>query len=245
MLNRIAVLGVLAFVAGATSVKASEMDLLREQQIVGTPVLEEVPVTQLMEIPTEIPGGIGSGTCDAKSRRNRGTDIIDDIDKIINIGKKVWEIIDAGQPVLDLKVDVATALPLGAKCWNDLERWSRPAAKQYRVTYKNVYGVDGIRYEFQIQWLAGGRVDGQGRFIGYAAVIPVNVYAMWGLKLASKNTVASVFNVGTKSDPIGAMHMTMNWRVKAPFQKFEQALTFYIDGAGNFELIKTEDITPK
>ncbi len=206
------------------------------------PTIEEVPALIPMDGPTELPSGIGSGSCKPSTNDiGLGLDEADfALDQIINMGKKVWDIIVKGQAVLDIKVDVATALPQGTNCWASLSQWSRPQAKAYRVTYKNRLGMDAVRFQYQVQWLPGGTVNGQGKYVGYAAIIPTDVYGIWGMNLQARSTVPAVFNTGTTKAPVGALQMTMNWRVTAPFQKFEQAVSYYVDGAGKFEIVGTE-----
>lgn len=213
-------------------------------QLNKSPIIEEVPALVLADLPTDLSGGIGSGTCKPSLNDLGGSlnqaDII--LDQIINMGKKVWDIVQKGQAVMDIKVDVATALPAGVNCWNTLSQWSRPQAKAYRVTYKNGLGMDAIRFQFQVQWLPGGTVEGKGRYVGYASILPTDVYGIWGMKLHARNTIPAVFNVGSSDSPVGAVQMTMNWRVVAPFQKFEQAISFYVDGAGKFEKLGVDTV---
>lgn len=208
------------------------------------PVIEEVPALQLMDGPTDIPSGVGSGTCKPSLNDiGQGIDEADIIlDKIINMGKKIWDIVVKGQAVLNIKVDVATALPEGVNCWNTLSNWSRPQGKAYRVTYKNKLGMEAIRFQYQVQWLPGGTVNGQGKYVGYAAIIPTDVYGLWGFKLNARSSVPAVFNVGSAKAPVGGMQMTMNWRVEGPFQKYEQAISYYVDGSGKFEVVGTEEV---
>lgn len=208
------------------------------------PIIEEVPALSLMDNPTDIPSGVGSGTCKPSLNNiNQGLDEADIIlDKVINMGKKIWDIVVKGQAVLDIKVDVATALPQGVNCWNTLSQWSRPQGKAYRVTYKNKLGMEAVRFQYQVQWLPGGSFKGQGKYVGYAAIIPTDVYGLWGFKLNARSTVPAVFNTGSDRAPVGALQMTMNWRVEGPFQKYEQAISYYVDGTGKFEIVGVDEI---
>lgn len=236
---------VLALAISALGLQASAFDKNDPMYQLETPTIEEVSALVPMDSPTELPSGIGSGTCKptTNSVLPGGLDEADFVlDKIINMGKKVWEIVQKGQAVMDIKADVATALPQGTQCWASLSQWSRPQAKAYRVVYKNKLGMDAVRFQFQIQWLPGGTVNGKGKYVGYAAIIPTDVYGIWGTSLVARSSVPAVFNVGSMKEPVGGMQMTMNWRVTGPFQKFEQAVSYYVDGAGKFEIVGTDTI---
>lgn len=234
----------LAIAVTAVGVNASAFQSNDPMYQLEAPTIEEVPALNLMDNPTEIPSGVGSGTCKPSLNDiSKGIDEADIIlDKIINMGKKIWDIVVKGQAVLNIKVDVATALPQGVNCWNTLSQWSRPQGKAYRVTYKNKLGMEAVRFQYQVQWLPGGTVNGQGKYVGYAAIIPTDVYGLWGFKLNARSTVPAVFNTGTDKSPVGALQMTMNWRVEGPFQKYEQAISYYVDGTGKFEIVGVDEI---
>ena len=66
------------------------------------------------------------------------------LDQVINIGKKVFDVVRAGTPVVNIKRDTANALPSGLKCWSDLGGWKAPKATSYRVVYKNALGMEHL-----------------------------------------------------------------------------------------------------
>src|SRR5437868_4854693 len=51
------------------------------------------------------------------------------VDKIINLGKKVWAIVETGRPVVSVQTVTANALPQGLTCWSDLTGWQIPQSK--------------------------------------------------------------------------------------------------------------------
>lgn len=159
-------------------------------------------------------------------------DVIDVwVDKIINLGKKIFAVIDKGRPVVNIKTDVANALPAGVRCWTDLAGWNIPASKVFHVTYKNVYGVSVVDYSYRITYTAGGNLNGIGKYLTNVTVQPANVSVAWGFNLDAKAVIASVFNVGEdRRNPIAAMQMDIEWTVKTPLQHNQMTRTYYIDG---------------
>ncbi|MCS6838547.1 MAG: hypothetical protein NZ480_06835 [Bdellovibrionaceae bacterium] len=157
------------------------------------------------------------------------------LDKIINMGQKVWQVVANGQPVSQFKSAVATAIPQGARCWWDLEGWWEPRSRLVSVTFKNVYRWEVVKLTYRIIWLPGGQVRNRGRYVGYATVQPVSVKVRWGFHLNVEVHVPTVFNQGTADDPIGAMLLQVNYRVSSLLNVVDQGQAFHVNGLGQFK----------
>ena len=160
------------------------------------------------------------------------------VDKIINIGKKIWAIVEAGKPVVNVKVDTANALPAGIRCWDELEGWQAPTSKLYQMAYINGFGNAAVTYNFRVSFIAGGSYKGQGKYITLASVQPAKIDVAWGFRFDAAATVPMVFNQGTHVDPLAGMQLAMNWQVKSPLQEIQQAENFFVNGAGVLEKLK-------
>lgn len=154
------------------------------------------------------------------------------LDQIVNLGKKVWTLVDAGKPVVNLKTDVATALPYGAKCWMDLQTWSAPTAKTYTVTYKNLYGMEVVKFSYRVIFVSGGSVDGKGAYIGYAAIEPSDVSVAWGFKFSAESSAPTIYNMGTKEAPVAGMNLQMNYKIDTILKHVESSQAYFISGKG-------------
>lgn len=212
-------------------------------------VTKEVPKNLLKDAGslTVVPDGVALGSCQQNGyplstdggmdfnpiAALDATDVI--IDKVINIGKKIWEIVAAGKPVLNIKTDVATALPQGARCWLDLQTWQMPESKVYSVAFKNGFGMEVVKFNYRVLWLPGGSVDGVGQFIGYAALIPNDVSVSWGFSLNAAASVPTVFNMGTRAEPVGGMQLSMIYRIETPIQTTEQSQAYFVSGKGDYK----------
>lgn len=155
------------------------------------------------------------------------------VDQIINIGKKIWTIVDAGKPVVNLRFDTANALPKGVTCWTDLSGWSMPQSKVYRVTYKNGFGSSVVDFSYRVAFTAKGNIDGVGQYITNATFLPANVNVSWGFKLDAEAAVPSVFNQGTKANPLAGMQMDMKWTVTSPVVTSIQSQSYFVSGDNN------------
>lgn len=152
------------------------------------------------------------------------------VDKIINIGKKIFAVVDAGKPVVNVKLDTANALPQGLTCWSDLSGWQFPQSKVYNVKYKNAYGMTVVDYTYRVTYTAGGSVDGIGKYITNATFQPANIYVAWGFQFDATAVVPSVFNTGSRQDPVAGMQMNMQWKVTSPLAHAQSTETYFVSG---------------
>lgn len=162
------------------------------------------------------------------------TDSLDEIsiiiDKIINIGKKVWAVVETGRPVVNIKTYTANALPYGLKCWSDLSGWQVPQSKVYRVEYENLYGMGVVDFAYRVTFTAGGSLKGQGKYITNATIMPADLYVSWGYTFNANAEVPSVFNTGSAEQPVAGMQMLMKWSVDTVMTHAESAETYYVGG---------------
>ncbi|MEZ0391855.1 MAG: hypothetical protein ACAH59_06550 [Pseudobdellovibrionaceae bacterium] len=197
----------------------------------------EAPESTPQDVPPQDPSS-GTSISDVTDLINAisGTDMI--FDQVVNLGKKVWNLIDSGKPVVNLKTDVATALPAGAKCWLDLQLWQEPQSVSYLVSLKNGYGMEVVRFVYRIITLTGGSVDGRGAYIGYATIQPAEVKVAWGFRFNATVTAPTVYNLGTRENPVGGMTLNLNYQIQPilGIAHIEVTEAFRLNGRG--ELVK-------
>lgn len=160
------------------------------------------------------------------------------LDRIINVGRVIWAIVDAGKPVVNFKTDVAHGLPAGLPCWSDLEGWKPPMIKAFRMTYENLYGVNVVEFEYRVSFMYGGSHNGRGKYITHAMFQPKKINVAWGFRFDAVATVPQVVNQGTKAAPIAALQMNMNWKVTTALKNMQQGEIFYINGLGEIKHLK-------
>lgn len=154
------------------------------------------------------------------------------VDRIINIGTKIWNVVERGRPVANYQNNRATALPQGARAWDQLENWQRPTSRVVGITYKNLYGIEVAKMVYRIVLLAGGSVEGRGRYIGYASVEPLEVNTAFMYTMNASANADSVFNLGTRQNPVGGMILNISWTVSTVLMQRTGTATFTLDGNG-------------
>lgn len=155
------------------------------------------------------------------------------VDKIINIGTKIWNVIEKGRPVSNFSNQTANALPQGAQRWNQLQNWKTPTSKVYAAVYKNLYGAEVVRFVYRVVLLAGGDVSGIGRYIGYASVEPVEMTTAYLYNFDARASVESVYNLGTSANPVAGMLLKVTWTVKTVLKSTTVTKSFTLDGNGS------------
>lgn len=159
------------------------------------------------------------------------------VDKVINIGTKIWNVLEKGKPVANYRQQKATAVPQNIKAWQQLEGWSNPKSKYYEISYKNLYGVEVAKLVYKIIYLTGGSYKGQGKYIGYVSVEPQEFKTAYLYTFNVQAQVESVYNKNTSQNPIAGMILNINWTISTILKKETQSYSYHIDGLGNFQAL--------
>jgi len=160
------------------------------------------------------------------------------VDKIINIGTKIWNVLEKGKPVANYqKMAKASAVPQNITAWQQLEGWKNPQSKYYEILYKNVYGVEVAKLVYKIIYLTGGSFKGQGKYIGYVSVEPQEFKTAYLYTFNVQAAVESVYNKGTSQNPLAGMIININWTISTILKKETQSYSYHIDGLGNFSAL--------
>lgn len=211
----------------------SEAELKAAQQDPKKYLLDEdsLTITKLDTVagPLDVPTGGGDA--------GGGADPTVVLDQIINIGKKIWAIIDANKPVVDIKTQYAVALPSGTVSAAQLAGWKPPRGTVYGLTAKNLYGQKVIDVRYQVLRQYGGQYHGHGRYLSGVTIQPLQVDVLWGYKFSLDATVGdtSITNAGTDAEPIAGMQPVVQWRVQTSIKDSTGRAGYYLQGDGLFQ----------
>ena len=163
------------------------------------------------------------------------------IDNIVNLVDKIMTIIAKNQPVVNINVNYANAVPFGTSHWTQLQGWSRPATKKYSFLVKNLYGMEVVKVIYQVHWTHSGNLGGKGKFLTGVTVEPLSVTTAWGynVDLTAEVPDSTVANVGTAADPIASMQVQLKWKIHTIIKDMQQKAIYYVQGDGLMEPIGT------
>jgi hypothetical protein len=157
------------------------------------------------------------------------------LDRIINLGQKLWQIVEAGRPVVDVQSKFANAVPDGIKSWESLEGWKVPSSKVFQVTFRNGLGGHPVDFNYRLLYTYGGSLGGKGSYLTHVTVIPSDLAVGWGYHFSAQVEVPSVTNAGTSINPIAAMEVTVSWKVDTILRHSEGSSSYYVRGDGSFQ----------
>jgi hypothetical protein len=174
--------------------------------------------------PLKVPGGDG---------------VIPVLDDIINIGTKIWKIVEDGKPVVDVKTQYATALPKGITNWGDMAGWQPPVGTVYELTAQNGFHDTVIDLRYQVLRTYGGNYDGKGKYLTAVTVEPLYWNVAWGYTFGVDATIpdTSIVNVGTSADPVAGMLVQLGWRISTPIKASSGQSVYFVQGDGVFREI--------
>ncbi|OUR94073.1 hypothetical protein A9Q84_18340 [Halobacteriovorax marinus] len=155
------------------------------------------------------------------------------VDKLIALGKKIWAIVEAGKPVVN--VNMATpisVLPKEASAFYDMDSWSSPLVRTYRVVYKNGFGSSVISFDYTVNFQHSGKHDGKGAYITGLNVQASNTSVSWGFNFDASSQLISIANVGSSADPVAGATLRINYSAKSILRSISTSESFHVDGNG-------------
>ncbi len=223
----------LGFVLAASTVHAGTWDV-NPYYTLGSVKVHEVqgPGVEVYNGPSLPVPVLPPGLSPAPSGDADSSQVI--LDQIINGGKKLWAIVAAGRPVMNVQTDSANALPQGVHSWSELQGWQTPKSKIYQVQYVNLYQMTVVDFSFRVLFAYGGNLGGKGNYLSYVTVIPDFVSVAWGYRFDAQSSVVNVMNAGTVVDPLAAMELQVEWGVETPLRKTKNTANYLVRGDGGF-----------
>lgn len=159
---------------------------------------------------------------------------------IVNIGKKVWAIVEANKPVVNISYDYATALPRGITNAGDLDGFSDLQYRSYRMYGTNGFGMSVYDVTYTLVHQYGGSYEGRGSYLATTAVIPSKVDVLWGYTVGLNVTNVSTLNVGSAAAPVGSAAMELSFKVSTVL-KSHTTTTLY-QFRGDSPLVRATDM---
>lgn len=140
------------------------------------------------------------------------------IDKIVNLGKKVWAVVEKGRPVVNVESQYANAVPAGART-SDLENFSEMQFHSIRHQGVNLYGVTVYDVIYTLVHRFGGTYQGRGAYLENVTVLPQQVEVMWGYTVNLRVEQVSTVNLGDRENPVASLAMETSLNVSTAIQE--------------------------
>lgn len=215
---------ILALVLGLMANQAAFAAFSQEDYFsVGSDTTTELAVSPL-EMTPAYEGNIGTAIDEAH--------VI--LDKIILLGKKVWNIVEAGKPVANFTSARADLLPQGITTWQQLGGWQVPVSRRYERKIQNKFGASVVHFRYRIIYTWGGNLNGKGLYLMGITVYPEIVDVAWGWKFDAKASIPTVANAGSSAFPTAAAEVLISSQIRTPLTHLDNTESYYVRGDGYF-----------
>lgn len=156
------------------------------------------------------------------------------LDNILNIGKKLWALVEANRPVAHIRSNRANAVPQGVVYWEHMEDWQAPVSKVFQVSYDSVFGNTVVDFTYRLVYTYGGKVNGKGHYLANIVVVPAELTVLSGYTFNADVSFPGAVNVGTVEAPIAGTEVLVKWSADHWWRHSEGSHTFFIRGDGAF-----------
>lgn len=156
-------------------------------------------------------------------------------DQIIAFGERVYAIVKKGKPVVNTSWAPVSVLPRQAGKTieaMDLDNWSYPKSRKYKVTYVNGFNMNVVEFTYNVNFSYGGSYNGKGRYITGAQIVPEYVSVAWGYEFDASMKVVSIINRGTKNSPVAGATLQLSYNVATIIQEDRNNVSYFIQGDG-------------
>lgn len=155
-----------------------------------------------------------------------------DWSQMIVIGEKIIELIKEGKPVVNIKRDAVSVVPMGIQSWQQLAGWQVPVTKAYNLSVKNGFGSKVVDVRLKVSGMWGGSVDGRGKFLANVQIVPVAVKVLWGWSLDLWSENREPVNAGTVADPVAGLGFDIRYKAGTVLNELNGTQDYYITGDG-------------
>jgi hypothetical protein len=234
MLRNLLLLGMLAFAftAGAFETQVITFDQVKNLRSMSETekhlTLKNVKVRYL-------------GTKTVADKRDGGVTlgaVLATIDTLIATGEKIWKIVEKGAPVLKnaqlAPLNVYPKLEGDFVGFHEMEAWSMPKVAAYEVVFENLFGMEVVRFHFNVSFQHGGSYLGKGQYLSGVSMQASDVSVLWGYDLDANSQLVTITNHGTKANPLAGATLSLDYVVKTVLKETRTGLKFHIAGDGKF-----------
>ena len=202
-------------VASPSQILKDDEGTVHTQESIETPENLKIELAKVWKHRLETANQPSMGEVDL-SKELDGVGVI--IDKIVNLGKKIWAVVENGRPVVNVSSVYANAIPAGARS-SDLENFSELQFQSIRHQGVNLYGVTVYEVVYTLVHRFGGTFQGRGAYLEGVTVLPQKVEVLWGYNVDLKVEQVSAVNTGSSENPVASLAMQTSLNVRTVLQE--------------------------
>jgi hypothetical protein len=169
------------------------------------------------------------------------------LDRIVNIGKNIWQFVKDGHAVVNIDMPSASALPQGVNSAAELEGWE-PMTKNYQVIVPSSGSKRQIEFVFRITLWHSGSYRGAGSYISNLTVQAADYKVNWGQEFNVRARIPNegLVNVSKSAEnPIAAAQVLVEWSRGKTWSTQGNSAVIYVRGDGQIKNLSAPDDEPE
>jgi hypothetical protein len=156
---------------------------------------------------------------------------------MVALGESVYNLVKKGKPTNTTDYTPISVVPKDPATKEivspfELEGFSIPVQKTYVAIVRNGFGIEVVRFEYQLVYSYGGSYEGKGKYLTGIVIVPKNVETSFGWDFNATMKFNGMMNHGTKASPIAGALIAIKYQMNSWAAAFERNDSLHITGAG-------------
>lgn len=218
------------------TLESMEVSLVRKD-VLNMEVTERLSFIDLKQV--EMESSPVDGNKVATSFNNVGA-VIAVAKELVALGEDIYNLVQKGKPSNTTSYAPISVIPkVGGKHVDifETENWTIPRKNTYEITYKNLYGMEVVKFRYSVIFSYGGTYQGKGAYITAAQIVPESIKTSYGFTFSAHMKLNGIQNHGTKESPVAGAIMAMQYTVETFLQASLETDSYHITGKGGFKAL--------
>jgi len=160
--------------------------------------------------------------------------------ELVALGEDIYRLVQKGKPSNTTSYAPISVIPKVNGTPVDVfetENWTMPRKNTYVITYKNLYGMEVVKFRYSVIFSYGGTYQGKGAYLTAAQIVPESIMTNFGFTFSATMKLNGISNHGTKDSPVAGAIMAMQYTVETILQANLETDSFHITGRGGFKAL--------
>ncbi len=157
--------------------------------------------------------------------------------ELVALGEDIYRLVQKGKPVNKTSYAPISVIPRQGNGYVDVmdtEGWKSPSGATYQIIYKNLYGMEVVKFRYSVIFSYGGSYQGKGAYITAAQIVPVSIETLFGYTFTATMKLNGIQNHGTSANPVAGAILAMEYTVETVIKASLETDSYHITGRGGF-----------
>lgn len=159
---------------------------------------------------------------------------------LVALGEDLYRLVVKGKPTNTTRYAPISVVPRvnGQDAYAlDIAYSKEPVKKTYEVVYKNMYGMEVVKFRYSVMYSYGGTYEGRGAYLLGVQVTPDSVSTLFGYDFTATMKLGGIQNLGSREDPIAGATVLIEYTVSTIIKANNEVDSYFISGKGKFKEI--------